>query len=129
MLIDPLSDALSNMKNNEHAGNLECVIKPSSKIIGKVLKVMQDHGYIKEFEYVDDGRSGKFKVKLIGKINDCGVIRPRYPVKKTEFEIFEKKFLPAKNFGILLTTTPLGIMDHREAIKKGVGGRLLAYVY
>jgi small subunit ribosomal protein S8 len=129
MLMDPLADALSNMKNNEYTGNLKCVIKPASKLIGRVLKVMQDHGYIGEFEFIDDGRSGKFKVKLLGKMNSCGVIRPRYSVKKDEFEKFEKKFLPAKGFGILILTTPLGIMDHEEARKRGVGGRLLAYVY
>ena len=60
MLLDPLADALSNMKNNEYTGNLECVIKPASKLTGKVLKVMQENGYIGEFEFVDDGRSGKF---------------------------------------------------------------------
>jgi small subunit ribosomal protein S8 len=129
MLIDPLADALSNMKNNEHAGNLECIIKPSSKLIGKVLKVMQDHGYIQEFEYIEDGKAGKFKVKLSGKINNCGAIRPRYPVKKDGFEKFEKRFLPARGFGILIVSTPQGIMDHEEAKRRGVGGRLIAYVY
>jgi small subunit ribosomal protein S8 len=129
MLIDPLADALSNMKNNEHTGNLECIIKPSSKLIGKVLKVMQDHGYIQEFEYIEDGKAGKFKVKLSGKINNCGAIRPRYPVKKDGFEKFEKRFLPARGFGILIVSTPQGIMDHEEAKRRGMGGRLIAYVY
>jgi small subunit ribosomal protein S8 len=129
MLIDPLADALSNIKNNERTGNLECIIKPSSKLIGKVLNVMQEHGYITEFEYIDDGRAGKFKVKLAGKINDCGVIRPRYPVGKNDFEKFEKRYLPARGFGILILTTPEGVMDHEEAKNRGIGGRLLAYVY
>jgi len=129
MLVDPLADALSNLKNSERTGNLECVIKPASKVIGKVLKVMQDHGYLGEFEFIEDGRAGKFKVKLVGKINDCGVIRPRYPVNKRNFEIFEKRFLPASGFGILILTTPLGVMSHNEAREKNTGGRLLAFVY
>lgn len=129
MLVDPLADALSNMKNNERTGKLECVIKPASKIIGKVLKVMQDYSYLGEFEFIEDGRAGKFKVRLIGKINDCGVTRPRYPVNKRNFEIFEKRFLPATGFGILILTTPLGIMSHNEAREKKTGGRLLAFVY
>ncbi len=129
MLVDPLADALSNMKNNERTGKLECVIKPASKIIGKVLKVMQDYSYLGEFEFIEDGRAGKFKVRLIGKINDCGVTRPRYPVTKRNFEIFEKRFLPATGFGILILTTPLGIMSHNEAREKKTGGRLLAFVY
>lgn len=129
MLTDPLSDALSNLKNNESTGDLNCVIKPASKLIGRVLEIMQEYGYIGESEFVEDGRSGLFKVKLIGKINKCGVIRPRYPVGKDEFEKFERRFLPAAGFGILILTTPQGIMSHREAMEKGIGGRLLAFVY
>jgi small subunit ribosomal protein S8 len=129
MLMDPLSDTLSSLKNSERVGNLQCVTKPASKLIGKVLGVMNEHGYIGEFEFVDDGKGGKFQVQLLGKMNDCGVIRPRYDLKKTEFEKFEKRFLPAQGFGILIMTTPLGIMDHKNAMEKGVGGKLLAYVY
>ena len=129
MLMDPLSDTLSSLKNSERVGNLQCVTKPASKLIGKVLGVMNEHGYIGEFEFVDDGKGGKFQVQLLGKMNDCGVIRPRYDLKKTEFEKFEKRFLPAKGFGILIMTTPLGVMDHKNAMEKGVGGKLLAYVY
>ncbi len=129
MLMDPLADTLSGLKNAEGVGNLQCVTKPASKLIGKVLGVMSEHGYIGEFEFIDDGKSGKFKIKLLGKMNDCGVIRPRYDLKKAEFEKFEKRFLPAKGFGILVMTTPLGVMDHKTATEKGVGGKLLAYVY
>ncbi len=129
MLMDPLSDALSGLKNAERVGNLQCVVKPASKLIGKVLGVMSEYGYIGEFEFVEDGRSGKFKIQLLGKMNDCGIIRPRYNLKKTEFEKFEKRFLPAAGFGILILTTPMGVMDHKTAIEKGTGGKLLAYVY
>jgi small subunit ribosomal protein S8 len=62
MLMDPLADTLSSLKNSEGVGNLQCVTKPASKLIGKVLGVMNEHGYIGEFEFIDDGRSGKFKV-------------------------------------------------------------------
>ncbi len=129
MLIDPLADALSTIKNNERAGNLECIIKPASKLIARVLKVMQEHGYIGEFEFIDDGKSGKFRVKLLGRINDCGVIRPRFAVKKEEFEKFEKRFLPAQDFGILILTTNQGVMSHKDAKEKNIGGRLLAFIY
>jgi len=122
MLIDPLADALSNIKNNERAGNLECIIKPASKLIGRVLKVMQEEGYVGEFEFIDDGKSGKFRVKLLGRINDCGVIRPRFAVKKEEFEKFEKRFLPAQDFGILILTTNQGVMTHKEAKERNIGG-------
>ncbi len=128
-LMDPLANALTNMRNNELQGNDSCNISPASKLIGHVLRTMQKEGYIGEFEYVDDAKAGKFIVNLEGNINQCGVIKPRHAVKKDEFEKFEKRYLPAKNFGIMIVTTPQGIMTHKEAKTKGIGGRLLAYIY
>lgn len=128
-LMDPLSDALTNMRNNEMQGNERCIISPASKLIGRVLKTMQQEEYIGDFEYVDDNKAGKFIVELEGNINKCGVIKPRHAVSKDEFEKFEKRYLPAKNFGIMVMTTSQGIMTHQEAKEKGIGGRLLAYVY
>ena len=128
-LMDPLSDALTIIRNNELQVNSSCTISPASKLIGHVLSVMKKENYISNFEYVDDNKAGKFEVELDGNINQCGVIKPRHAVKKDEFEKFEKRYLPAKNFGILIVTTPEGIMTHREAIEKGIGGRLLAYMY
>ncbi|MDD6256421.1 30S ribosomal protein S8 [Methanobrevibacter boviskoreani] len=128
-LMDPLSDALTNIRNNELQVNSTCTISPASKLIGHVLSVMKKENYISNFEYVDDNKAGKFEVELDGNINQCGVIKPRHAVKKDEFEKFEKRYLPAKNFGILIVTTPEGIMTHKEAKAKGIGGRLLAYMY
>jgi len=129
MLLDPLADALSTIKNAEIVGKSDCTIKPASKLIGNVLKVMKDKAYIGDFEFIDDGKSGRFKVQLKGKINKCGVIRPRHAVKNTEFEKWEKRYLPAKGFGSIILTTPEGVMAHSEARNNGIGGELLAYVY
>ena len=129
MLMDPLANALTNMRNNEMQGNKRCKIVPASKMIGRVLRTMQKEGYIGEFEFVDDNKAGQFIVELEGNINKCGVVKPRHAVKKDEFEKFEKRYLPSKNFGIMILTTPEGIMTHKEAKDKGIGGRLLAYIY
>jgi small subunit ribosomal protein S8 len=129
MLLDPLADALSTIKNAEDTGKPDCTIRPASKLIGSVLKVMKDQEYIGEFEFIDDGKSGIFKVELKGKINRCGVIKPRHSVKNMEFEKWEKRFLPARGFGFIILTTSDGVMTHYEARENGLGGQLLAYVY
>jgi small subunit ribosomal protein S8 len=126
---DPLNDAMSVIKNAERVGRGECTIRPSSKLIGRVLKVMQEAGYIRQFEFVDDGRSGMFRVNLAGQINDCGVIRPRYSVKTGDLEKFEARYLPAQDFGVLILTTTRGVLTHTQAKQGGVGGKLLAFVY
>ena len=129
MQSDPLNDAMSVMKNAAAIGKGDCVIQPSSKLIGRVLKVMQDHGYISQFEYVEDGKAGQFRVTMKGAINNCGVIKPRYSVKKSDLEKFEARFLPAQDFGVLILTTTEGVITHTKAKELGVGGKLLAYVY
>jgi small subunit ribosomal protein S8 len=129
MQSDPLNDAMSGMKNASSYGKGECTIKPSSKLIGRVLKVMQDHGYINQFEYVEDGRAGQFRVMMKGAINNCGVIKPRYSVKVNELEKFEARFLPAQDFGVLIISTTEGVITHARAKELGIGGKLLAYVY
>ncbi|GBE18845.1 30S ribosomal protein S8 [archaeon BMS3Abin16] len=129
MLTDPIADTLSNMKNQERAGNLSCVVRPASKVIGNILKIFKDYGYLETFEFIQDGKGGNFNIRLSGKLNDCGVIRPRYPTSKLSFEKFEKRFLPASGFGVLVVSTSQGIMSHDDAKSRGIGGRLLCYAY
>ncbi|TXT53729.1 MAG: 30S ribosomal protein S8 [Candidatus Thorarchaeota archaeon] len=128
-LLDPLADAMSSIYNSELVGKPEVIIAPASSLIERVLQVMQLKGYIGEFEQIDDGKSGRFRIQLMGRTNKCGVIKPRYPVKRDGFERFEKRYLPAYNYGILIVTTPQGVMTHNDAKSRGIGGRLLAYVY
>ncbi len=127
--MDTLTNGLITVINNEMRNKRECVISPASKLLGRVLRIMQLNGYIGEFEFIDDGRSGKFKVQLLGRINKCGAIKPRFPVQFDRFEDWEKKFLPSRGVGIMVVSTSQGVMSHREAEEKNMGGRLLAFVY
>ncbi len=129
MQTDPLADALTVLRNAERAKKTEATITPASKLVGRVLKVMQDQGYIGPFEYEDDGRGGLYKISLNGQINNCGVIKPRYAIKKAEFDEWESRYLPARDFGSLILTTTYGVIDQYKAKEVGTGGRLLAYVY
>ncbi len=126
---DPLADALSKMNNSARIGRRDVKIKPASKLIGRILKIMEEHGYIEEFEYVEDGRGGIFKVRLSATINKCGAIKPRFSVKREQMEKYEARYLPAQDFGILILTTNRGVITHGDAKKLGIGGKLLAYIY
>ena len=127
--MDTLANCLTTIINNEMRNKRECIISPASKLLGRVLRVMQLNGYIGEFEFIDDGRSGKFKVQLLGRINKCGAVRPRFPVEVDEIERWEKRFLPSREVGILVLSTPTGVLSHKEAKEKRTGGRLLAFAY
>lgn len=126
---DTLADALSTIKNARSAGKRECMVEPASNLIKNVLKVMQKEDYIGVFELIDDGKSGKFKIEIQKDLNDCNAIKPRFNVKNDEFNKWEKRFLPAAGFGILILSTSKGVMTHKKALQEGLGGSLLAYVY
>ncbi len=129
MLNDPLAAAMAKILNAERVGKREVSVKPASKIFKRILTIMNDHQFVGSFEEVVDGKGGIIKVNLLGSINKCGVIKPRFASKNMEFEKWEKRYLPAKDFGIIVVSTPLGIMTHIEAKQKNTGGRLLAYCY
>lgn len=126
---DVLANVLNSIKTQRSIASAEAFARPTSKLVTECLKLMQKFGYIGEFEIIEDGRGGVYRIKLTHKFNDCGVIKPRFPVKVGEIEKWERRFLPAKNVGVLLISTPRGVIDQKKAIEKGVGGVLLGFVY
>ena len=115
--------------NSEARRRGECVVLPTSKLGMEVLKALKSHNYIGEFEDIDDRKGGKFKIQLLAKITKCGAITPRFKVRKGDYGRWERQYLPSYSQGMLLVTTNQGVMSHHEAVKKGLGGMLIGYVY
>ena len=128
-LNDPLANVLSFINNYERLGKKEVLTKNNSKVIRKVLEVMQEEGLIGSYEEVDDGKGKLLRIHLVGSLNKCGVIKPRHKVKVEDFEKFEKSYLPAMDFGALVVSTNKGIMSSKEAKKQNLGGTLLSFAY
>ena len=127
--MDPLVNALNTIMNHENRRKKECIITPASGLVGRVLRLIQQKGYIGEIEFIDDGRQGKFRVQLFGRINECQAVQPRYATKVKEMEKWEKRFLPSRDLGAVILSTPKGVIDHRQAKELNVGGVVIAYVY
>jgi len=124
-----IANLFTTLFNTEDRRKNNCVVMPTSKLGMEVLKTLKNEGYIADFEHIDDKRGGKFKIQLLAKITKCGAITPRFKVKKDEYNTWEQQFLPAYNRGILLVTTNQGVMSHKEAVNKNIGGFLIGYVY
>jgi len=127
-MVDHLADALNTMKTHEMVGQSTCTVK-ASRLVKEVLDLLIKHRYFKEYKFVEDGRGGKFVISLDGRINDCGVIKPRTAVQRTQWAKWEQQFIPGVGVGLLIVSTPKGIMTNADADSKRFGGRLLAYVY
>ncbi|KAF5565523.1 40s ribosomal s22 [Fusarium phyllophilum] len=105
-----LSDALKSINNAEKQGKRQVILRPSSKVIVKFLELMQRHG-------------------LISDLNKCGVISTRFNVRLGDLEKWVVRLLPARQFGHLVLTTSAGIMDHDQARRKHVSGKIIGYFY
>lgn len=129
MLNDPLANMMSALVTHERVGKRELLIHPLSMLMMKVLDIMKANKYVGSLDVLSKGRGGYAKLHLLGNVNKCGVIKPRFSVKFGDFEKFEKRYLPAKGVGILILSTSQGVMTHLEAREKNIGGRLVAYCY
>ncbi len=127
-MTDHLADALNTIKTHEYAGQMKCRIR-ATKLTGEVLKLLKAHDYLKDYKEVLDRSTVYYEVELDGRINDCGVIKPRFPVKRHDWAKKEERFIPGVGVGLLIVTTSQGIMTNTEAEDKKIGGRLVAYVY
>jgi small subunit ribosomal protein S8 len=126
---DPLAAVMSCILNAEKIGKRHVIVTSVSGVITKILSIMNENGYLGAYEKFDDMRGGFIKISLLGRINKCGVVKPRFPVAKDGYEKYEKRYLPAKGFGFLVVSTSKGMMTQEDAKKQNIGGKLVAYCY
>lgn len=128
-LNDPVANVLSHINNYEKTGRKELITENNSKLMRGILTLMQQENLIGSHEEIEDGKGNLLKINLIGSINKTGVIKPRYRIKVTDFEKYEKRYLLAKDFGILIISTSKGLMTHKQAKEQNLGGTLISYAY
>lgn len=129
MLLDPLANALSTIKDCDTVGKDMAYIKPVNRLIKETLRILKEKGYIQEAMYIENNKGGIYRVKLTRNIHDLKAIKPRFPVKNDEIEKWEQRYLPSYALGTLILTTSQGVMTHERVKEKGIGGKLIAYVY
>ncbi len=123
-MVDLLANALNAIKVAERKGQRTCEV-PNSKLINAVLSALKENKWIENIEKNDR----TIKVTLNGMVNDCGAVKPRFFVKNADWEKYETRLLPSKSVGMIIVSTPTGILTHVQAKAKKVGGTLLAFVY
>jgi small subunit ribosomal protein S8 len=124
--MDTTANLLNRIMNAKKAGKTSCLVKPISKFALKVLDIMKKEGYL-NYKIED----GKFKMVNVTfeNLNYCKVIKPRFNVNKDGHEKYVRRFLPSRHLGMIIVSTNKGLMTHKEAIEKNLGGSLIAFCY
>ncbi|KAB1208310.1 40S ribosomal protein S15a-5 [Morella rubra] len=141
-----LNEALRAIVNAERRGKATVELKPISTVMSSFLKIMKDRvenkhrswlslmlemseGYIKNFQVYDPHRVGRITVELQGRVNDCHALTYRQDIKARDIEGYRLRMLPTHQWGYVVITTPDGLLDHEEAIKRNVGGQVVGYFH
>jgi small subunit ribosomal protein S8 len=130
-LNDPIGDLLSRIRNAQMR-NKSKVSTPGSKMRARVLEVLKNEGYIRDYSSVEhkDGRS-EFEIEL-KYFDGAPVIREIERVSKPGRRVYASvKALPRINngLGVAILSTPKGVMADHEARDQNVGGEILCTVF
>ncbi|KAJ8761520.1 hypothetical protein K2173_001655 [Erythroxylum novogranatense] len=124
-----LNDALRTIVNAERRGKATVELQPISTLMSSFLGIMKNKGYVKNFQVHDLHRVGRITVELQGRVTDCRAITFRQDLKAKEIEKYRLRALPSKQWGYVVITTPDGVLDHEEALRRNVGGQVLGYFH
>lgn len=131
VMSDPIADMLTRIRNANTVYR-EVVEVPASKIKREVLRIFKEAGYVKDFEFIDDGKQGILRVYLKYGPGRKRVIQGIKRISKPGLRVYAKKDeLPKvlSGLGLAVISTPQGVMSDKEAREKGLGGEVLCYVW
>lgn len=123
---DVVADGLNMIRNAKKAGDKNVKIKRISNLLIEILKIMKQKGAIKKYKI--DSKEKSIEISL-GELVDCKAVKPRFSVKKDQIEKYRRRYLPARNIGIMILSTNKGLITHEEAEEEQIGGSLIAYFY
>ncbi|MEM6910769.1 MAG: 30S ribosomal protein S8 [Verrucomicrobiota bacterium] len=128
---DPIADFLIRLKNASRAGK-ESFLAPHSKMKENIARILQEEGYIWQYDVVTEGKFPEIKVKV--KYSDSAT--PAFSDVKRMSKPGLRQFVGAdeiprvlNGLGISILSTSRGLMTGHRARKERLGGELLALVW
>lgn len=130
-MTDPIADMLSRIRNGIGAGH-DSINMPASKLKKEIARILQQEGFIADFEMVEDAYQGVLKIRL--KYTEDGepiihgierISRPGRRVYRGKAEIPQV----LDGLGVSIVSTSRGVLSGTEASRNGVGGEVLCQVW
>ncbi len=131
LLSDPVADMLTRIRNANQMRYNDVLI-PASNFKTEIAKILVDEGFIKKFEFVQEGPIKMMKLHLKYGENNERVISGLKKVSRPGLRVYKKNNeLPRvqSGLGIAIISTSKGLITDRQARKEEVGGEVIAYVW
>lgn len=127
MLTDPIADLLTRIRNAAMARK-DNVVVPYSRMKMSVLKVLQEKGFIQEFNNVKNNDFEEINIVLNPMRKDISLKKISKPGQRIYVKTTELKKING-GLGVAVVSTPKGIMSGEEAKKQNLGGELICEIY
>ncbi len=130
-ITDAIADLLTRVRNASSAKH-ETVDIPASNLKKDISKILLDEGYVKNVEFIDDGKQGIIRITLKYSTNKQNVISGIKRISKPGLRVYAAKDEMPKvlgGLGVAIVSTSKGVMTDKKARAQGIGGEVLAFVW
>jgi small subunit ribosomal protein S8 len=130
-MTDPIADMLVCIHNGSRAKH-PSVDVPFSKLKSEVAKLLQEKGFVKRWEKIEDGKQGILKIFLRYAADGEEVISGMKRVSKPGSRLWVKaEDVPEVHAGVgtAIVSTSKGIKTDEQCREENVGGEVLCYVW
>ncbi|MGB9886562.1 MAG: 30S ribosomal protein S8 [Moorellales bacterium] len=130
-MTDPIADFLTRIRNATTTRK-ETVEVPASKMKRALAEILKREGFIRDYEYLEDGKQGVLRLYLKYGPNKEKVITGLKRISRPGLRVYARKDqLPRVlgGLGIAVISTSRGLMTDKEARKRGLGGEVVCYIW
>lgn len=131
VMTDPIADFLTRIRNANTVYH-DKVEAPASRMKKAIANILRDEGFVKDYEFIEDGKQGIIRVYLKYGSSRERVITGLKRISKPGLRVYARKDEVPKvlgGLGIAIISTSRGIMSDKMARKEGLGGEVLCYVW
>ena len=128
---DVIADMLTRIRNANNAKHATVDV-PASNMKKAIAEILTEEGYVKSYQFIDDGKQGTLRITLKYLTGKQKVIRGIRRVSKPGLRIYAGcEDMPSvmNGLGIAIVSTSKGIMTGKKAKALNVGGEVLAFVW
>jgi small subunit ribosomal protein S8 len=128
---DPIADMLTRIRNSNAARHAEVKV-PASRLKLEIARVLKDEGYIAGFDVEADGPTQTMRIIFKSRPDRTRVISGVKRISRPGLRVYARKTeIPRVlgGLGIAILSTAQGVMSGRQALRQGLGGEVLAYVW
>ena len=129
-MTDPIADLFTRIRNAIQAEHPKVDI-PNSKMKVRIVEILRDEGFIKNFKVAEDNKQGWLRIYLKYKEGDSSIQGIRRISKPGRRVYVNKDKIPnvLNGLGVAIVSTSSGVVTDGICREKGVGGEVLGYVW